>query len=681
LNNQQCPSIISAFDKKHLTQVYIFFFFRPSSTTTQPVRRNVGVFLPLTPKATHEPEQTSALVYQNIEPHITSATTTTTTRMPDYTLKQHIGPVCNGVPKPFRKPTAIIEPSPVVPTPVSKDPEPNYINLTHQDEHIYTNENGFALQNNSNSNSYTSKTSSIYSSSDKQSPSSHPQEVVYAVAHAPTSSQHEQSIDYDSFDDELAVDNIPKNEIAYQNHDNTDDDSFDDDEQQQSHPHHQHQQQQHASAPSTPSKMSSANFLRSTINRLTRSNKSLDRLNTEMPTSNDFNQELNLPITNDPKAEKKTLRSIKARREAKKTGNMFLNYANDDDTTSIDSNCSTQTATSLNKSSKSSSHQRFRLFRRKIEKEFASDTEAEKHQTEQRRKKFNKKLLNQTAHELKTKRLLMMSDDDDEDIHVKPSHHDETHIYDRIIHDETSMNTNSSRMGKLSHETHLKSPTITLDEIRSELQAEIAARQDHHPMINQTNNSSNFTLQKKRSKSVTFLDELLSDDTKPKPTNLNTRNDMPVKPSTTAKRIEKGDARSICGALTGTGPIRGIIKAANNDITGTTAPISPSAAATIYLSGTTMDTRCTSPKVAERTTQRVSPISLLKYFYVKLLVFCSATFNIHSWFCTFLRWRSHIYNSNSTTATSTTTIITITISTIIFVQSINKLVKSSAHSN
>ncbi|CAF4687131.1 unnamed protein product, partial [Rotaria magnacalcarata] len=64
-----------------------------------------------------------------------------------------------------------------------------------------------------------------------------------------------------------------------------------------------------------------------------------------------------------------------------------------------------------------------------------------------------------------------------------------------------------------SHETHFKSPTITLDEIRSEIQAEIAARQDIQ-INNQSVITSNLNLQKKRSKSVTFLDELLGDDPK-----------------------------------------------------------------------------------------------------------------------------------------------------------------------
>lgn len=564
---------------------------------SQSVRRTVGVFLPLTPKPTHEPSQTTpsssvqqapTLVYQNFEPHTSFTRATSPPRIPDYTLKQHIGPVCNGVPKPFRKPTAIIEPSPVITPPTSKTPEPNYINLSPQDEHIYTNENGFNLPGSSNSNSYTSKTSSIYSSSDKQNLSTQP-EIVYAVSNIPSSSQPDQSVDYDSFDDELVVNDAAKIEKPFYSNDNTDDDSFDDDEHQA------------PTASSTPSKNSSKNFLRSTLNRLTRSNKSLERLNTDS-TTNDITPESNPSNMIDTKT-KKTLRSIKARHEAKKTGNTFLSYTNDDDTTSIDSNCSTQTATSLSKGSKSS-HNRFRLFRRKIEKEFASDTEAEKHQTEQRRKKFNKKMLNQTANELKNKRLLMMSDDDDDETNLQSNFlADEPHIYDRIIHDENEQmtNANASRMGKLSNETHFKSPTITLDEIRSEIQAEIAARHENLPTNNQSHTSSNLTLQKKRSKSVTFLDELLADDSKQKPTNLTPKNDPPTRPSTTIRRVEKGDARSICGALTGTGPIRGIIKAANNDITGTTAPISPSAAAAIYLSGTSIEPRCTSPKAAERT--------------------------------------------------------------------------------
>ncbi len=592
--------------------IAVDFSFRPipTTSTSQPIRRTVGVFLPLTPKTPHEPEQTTpisseqlpTLVYQNLEPHISPS------RTPDYTLKQHIGPVCNGIPKPFRKPTAIIEPSPVITPPITKTSEPNYMNLTHQDEHIYTNANGINLPSSSNSNSYTSKTSSIYSSSDKQYLSTNP-EIVYAVSNIPSSSQQDQSVDYDSFDDELVVDDAAAAKInkSYHSNDNTDDDSFDDDDNQ-------------LPIPSIPSKNPPTNFFRSTINRLTRSNKSLERLNNDS-TINDFTQESNPSNIIDTKT-KKTLRSIKARHEAKKTGNLLLSYTNDDDTTSIDSNCSTQTATSLNKTAKSS-HNRFRLFRRKIEKEFASDTEAEKHQTEQRRKKFNKKILNQTANELKTKRLLMMSDDDDDETNLQHDLiNDEPHIYDRIIHDDP-LNNNTSRMGKLSNETHLKSPTITLDEIRSEIQAEIAARQDNLPMTNQSLTSSNLTLQKKRSKSVTFLDELLSDDSKQKQTNVITKNDLQIKPST-AKRIEKGDARSICGALTGTGPIRGIIKAANNDITGTTAPVSPSAAAAIYLS----EPRCTSPKVAERT-HRVNTNILLRRF---LSFFLIATFYLHSGF-------------------------------------------------
>jgi hypothetical protein len=167
-------------------------------------------------------------------------------------------------------------------------------------------------------------------------------------------------------------------------------------------------------------------------------------------------------------------------------------------------------------------------------------------------------------------------------------------------------------MGKLSNETYFKPPTVTLDEIRSEIQAEIAARQDTQ-INNQTVTSSNLTLQKKRSKSVTFLDELLGDDPKQKQTNMILKKDLNIKPSTTIKRIEKGDARSICGALTGTGPIRGIIKAGNNEITGTTAPVSPSAAASIYLGGTSVDTRCTSPKVHERTHRVRSNCFILFY--------------------------------------------------------------------
>ncbi|CAF4943990.1 unnamed protein product, partial [Rotaria socialis] len=63
--------------------------------------------------------------------------------------------------------------------------------------------------------------------------------------------------------------------------------------------------------------------------------------------TNDAIQELNPSNAIDTKT-KKTLRSIKARHEAKKTGNLLTTYtAGDDDTTSIDSNCSTQTATSL----------------------------------------------------------------------------------------------------------------------------------------------------------------------------------------------------------------------------------------------------------------------------------------------------------------------------------------------
>lgn len=613
----------------------IIFCFRTISPTSptifQSIRRTAGVVLPVAPKTIHEPEKTiplssqqsPTLVYQNLEPHISTIIsssspppppvppTPATMRYPDYTLKQHSGPICNGIPKPFRKPTAIIEPSPVISSPIPKMiSEPNYINLTHHDEHIYSNENGIGLPSSSNSNSYTSKTSSIYSSSDKRNLSTRP-EVVYAITNIPSStSQQEQTVDYDSFDDELVVDDIAKIEKPFHSNDNTDDDSFDDDDNENQLP-----------APSIPSKNSSTNFFRSTLNRLTRSNKSLERLNTETIPTNDINQESNPSNIIDTKT-KKTLRSIKARHEAKKTGNLFLSYTNDDDTTSIDSNCSTQTATSLNKTSKSP-HNRFRLFRRKVEKEFASDTEAEKHQTEQRRKKFNKKIDNFTANELKNKRLLMSDDDDDDEVN---NQQDETHIYDHIIHDEiNNNNNNSSRMGKLSNETHVKSPTITLDEIRSEIQAEIAARQDNNiPINNQSVTSSNSTLQKKRSKSVTFLDELLSDDSKQKPTNVVKKNDLQIKPSTTIKRVEKGDARSICGALTGTGPIRGIIKAANNDITGTTAPVSPSAAAAIYLSGTSVDTRCTSPKVNERT-HRVSS-NLLIHFGFSL---CSSSLFQH----------------------------------------------------
>ena len=481
----------------------------------------------------------------------------------------------------------------------------------HDDTHIYSNENGTPVTVSSNSNSYTSKTSSIYSSSDKPASVAvaHP-EPLYAVSQVPTLVKHdEQSVDYDSFDDELmAGNNQAQIEQPLHSHDNTDDDSFDDDENQNESP---------IPAQLTPNKNGANNFFRSTLNRLTRSNKSLDRLglNNDPVPSNELTPESNLSNGVDLKA-KKTLRSIKARHEAKKTGTLLSSFTGDDDTTSIDSNCSTQTATSLNKASKSP-NQRFRFFRRKVEKEFASDTEAEKHQTEQRRKKWNKKMSNDTADELKNKRLLMMSDDDDDEqnqLHRRQQQQkhgpfdDETHIYDHIIHDEIT--NHSSRMGKLSHETHVKSPTVTLDEIRSELQAEIAARHET-PMNNLTTSttistpSANLTLQKKRSKSVTFLDELLVDDSPEKQTSIMRRNDLPLKTTTHVKRIEKGDARSICGALTGTGPIRGIIKAANNGITGTTAPVSPSAAAAIYLSGPSVDTRCTSPKATERT-HRVS---------------------------------------------------------------------------
>ncbi|CAF0935422.1 unnamed protein product [Rotaria sp. Silwood1] len=610
------------------------------SSTSQSIRRTVGVFLPLTPKIPHESEQQTnsttseqspMLLYQNLEPHNSNSSTT---QILDYTLKQHSGPVCIGIPKPFRKPTAIIEPSPVITTPITNISEPNYINLTHQDEHIYTNENSTGLTGgSSNSNSYTSKTSSIYSTSDKQNLITNP-EIHYAISHIP-SIQQEQTVEYDSFDDELVIDDIAKIEKSPHSNDNTDNDSFDDDDDDNNNNNNNdnnYNYNQLSNNSSIPSKNSSKNFFRSTLNRLTRSNKSLERLNNET-IINDGIQELNPSNIIDTKT-KKTLRSIKARHEAKKTGNLLTTYTGDDDTTSIDSNCSTQTSTSLNKTiTTKSSNNRFRLFRRKIEKEFASDTEAEKHQTEQRRKKWNKKILNDTANELKTKRLLMISDDDDDNTntnnnddeynqHIKQQTkqnfiNDETHIYDHILNDEinptstTNNNTNNlSRMGKLSHETHFKSPTITLDEIRSEIQAEIAARQDIQ-INNQSIQSSNLNLQKKRSKSVTFLDELLSDDSKQQQQqqqklNTITKNDVQIKPSTTIKRVEKGDARSICGALTGTGPIRGIIKAANNDITGTTAPISPSAAAAIYLSGTSVDTRCTSPKTNERTHRPLS---------------------------------------------------------------------------
>ncbi|CAF4481227.1 unnamed protein product, partial [Rotaria magnacalcarata] len=80
-------------------------------------------------------------------------------------------------------------------------------------------------------------------------------------------------------------------------------------------------------------------------------------------------------------------------------------------------------------------------------------------------------------------------------------------------------------------------PTITLDEIRSEIQAEIAARQDIQ-INNQSVITSNLNLQKKRSKSVTFLDELLGDDPKQQKVNVITKNDLQMKTSTTAKRIE-----------------------------------------------------------------------------------------------------------------------------------------------
>ena len=571
----------------------------------------MGVFLPLTQKNTLKSiqttstacDQSSMLVYENLESNKSKINSISKTSNPDYKLKQHSGPVCTGIPKPFRKPTAIIEPSPVMSSPIVNNTEPNYINLIHHDEpHIYTNENGTELTVNSNSNSYTNKTSSIYSSFNKPNLSTRP-ENFYAVSHVPSSvaQQQELSIEYDSFDDELVMDDLAKIEKPLYSNDNTDNDSFDDDENQ-------------LSIRNTTLKNSSTNFLRSTLNRLTRSNKSLEYCHNDIST-NDYVQESNPSNVIDTKT-KKTLRSIKARREAKKIGNLSSIYAGDDDTTSIDSNCSTQTATSLNKPMKTS-HNRFRLFRRKVEKDFVSDTEVEKHQTEQRRKKWNKKMLHHTAYELKAKRLLMMSDDDDDD-HVNNSKNrnlnqqlqnnvmnDETHIYDHIVHDETNNNNmNPFRLGKLSNETHLKSPIITLDEIRSEIQAEIAARQDTQ-INNQSVKSSSLNLKKNRSKSVTFLDELLINDSQQtqQQTNVIINNDLQIKTSTTIKRIEKGDARSICGALTGTGPIRGIIKAANNDITGTTAPVSPSAAAAtaIYLSGKSIEARCTSPKANERT--------------------------------------------------------------------------------
>ncbi|CAF5113365.1 unnamed protein product, partial [Rotaria socialis] len=78
---------------------------------------------------------------------------------------------------------------------------------------------------------------------------------------------------------ELVIDDIAKIEKSFNLNDNTDDDSFDDDEN-------------HIPNPSVPSRNSSKNFFRSTLNRLTRSNKSLDRLNTESIT-NDAIQELN----------------------------------------------------------------------------------------------------------------------------------------------------------------------------------------------------------------------------------------------------------------------------------------------------------------------------------------------------------------------------------------------------
>ena len=157
----------------------------------------------------------------------------------------------------------------------------------------------------------------------------------------------------------------------------------------------------------------------------------------------------------------------------------------------------------------------------------------------------------------------MMSDDDDDVSHIDKRHdsiknnqdnsiNDDAHIYDHIIHDDANNanNINTSRMGKLSHETHSRPPTVTLDEIRSEIQAEIAARQD----MQQVNSQSNLNLQKKRSKSVTFLDELLVDYSKhtQQPSSLLKRNEVQPKAPSAAKRIEKGDARSICGALTGT---------------------------------------------------------------------------------------------------------------------------------
>ena len=73
-----------------------------------------------------------------------------------------------------------------------------------------------------------------------------------------------------------------------------------------------------------------------------------------------------------------------------------------------------------------------------------------------------------------------------------------------------------------------------------------------------------------RSKSVTFLDELSTDEENPAKTqqsnvNLSNSNEATT-PASSRKSLKTGDVRLMCGALTGVGPIRGIMKKSATDL-------------------------------------------------------------------------------------------------------------------
>ncbi|CAF0925540.1 unnamed protein product [Didymodactylos carnosus] len=598
------------------------------------------------------------------------------------------------------------------------------ITVQQLNEHIYNNEinDDIVIQpmapvvidnSGGSTSSYTystSKTSSIYSTdSDKKTNqtnlpftkslltstklSSSCAESLYAISDLPEWGQSNNdktvviqdsnattAVEYDSFDDELEEKNadgqpdFAQIEKSPHSNDNTDDDSFDDELDDKSTKSAQlltvqiECEQRPTMRPSDKKKKQNSSFLRATLNRLslTRSNKSLERLNSTPTTliskdENDVNQTIDSVQTKRQRCEsvpntvgseintivdvlsvdkssyienanqqsnkildsskKKSLRSIKAKQAAKKTGGaMYMNDQSFDteDTESIDSNCSTQT-TGGGTGTKSKTS-RFRLFQRRTEKEFASDTEVEKQQTQQRRKKWVKDSTGSstlTKSSMKAKRLFSDEDEDNfNDGDNEDDGNDKTHIYeipDRMqnLSIDTTMSS-STRFGKLTYESKNKSkPTTTLDEIRSEIEAEIAARQQQTQKSNvslptsnkqkqeQSRSNSEHNTQrnvestsltprettsfstnspfssgnKKRSKSVTFLDELVIGDTVEKDS-LSTENKH-------AKRVEKGDARYICGALTGTGPIRGIMKASND--TPPTSPLQAISTAALYL--------------------------------------------------------------------------------------------------